>query len=190
MNDTHRSWTTRAVWPLGAFALCALALAGCSTPAQPSGPRVTMSDEEQLAADMAFTQRPFDDQARAGVIRQRTLFEHHFEPGSAQLTSLGRRDLGMLADAMSSTGGSISVQRASASKDLYAARLETVRDALVARGIPTDRVKLDGQPAGGTGVATSHAVEIRAQIRDEATRAQKAGISSGISDTRPSGGKS
>ena len=113
---------------------------------------------------MAFTREPFDDQVRAGVLRQSAIFDYHFEPDTATLNSLGRRDLAILADAMGESGGRISVQRGTAGKDLYAKRLDAVRAQLATRGIEGKRIKLGDGPPGGVGVTTGRAVMIRAKM--------------------------
>lgn len=156
--------------------LAAALVAGCATPPPPTGERVGMGDAEQAAADRAFAREPFEDQVRAGVLRQRTLYEHHFEHDAAALNSLGRRDLAILAKGMSASGGRIAVERGSAGKDLYAARLSTVRAGLASAGIPARRVKLDDGPPGGRGVSTSEAILIRAEIRDEPMRVESGEI--------------
>lgn len=165
-----------------------LVLAGCTTPPPPAGERIGMGDAEQAAADRVFAREPFEDQVRAGVLRQRTLYEHHFEHDSAALNSLGRRDLAILAKGMSSAGGRISVQRGSAGKDLYAARLAGVRKALAAAGIAPKRVRLDDAPPGGTGVATSEAILIRADIRDQPMQVETGEVLSNDPNANATGG--
>lgn len=147
-----------------------------------------MSDAEQATADAAFAREPFDDQVRAGVLRQRALYEHHFEHDSARLNSLGMRDVGILASAMSDAGGRISVQRGSASKELYAARLATVRSAIAAKGVPAKRVKLDDSGAGGIGVATSEAIVIRARMEERPMEIETGEVLSDAPTTTSTGG--
>ena len=127
--------------------------------------RVRVDDQLLEPADRQFVSEPFADQARAGVLRQRTLFDHQFLPGSAALNSLGTRDLGYLADAMRLDGGTIAVRRGQADERLYRARLESVRRALASRGIGDDRIVLsDGMP-GGPGIGSDEALIIREQLR-------------------------
>ena len=153
---------------LAAFAAIPLAVA-CQPagPARPANSSETISDDRILEADKQFVREPFADQARAGVLRQRTLFEMHFRPGSGELTPLGRRDLGILAEAVEEDGGTISVRRGSAGDRLYKARVETVREGLLAAGIDAKRIRIDDGPPGGEGLPTTEAIMIRAKIRDQ-----------------------
>jgi hypothetical protein len=142
----------------------AVAIVGCSSPDK-SGDSTTLSDTVQRSADRDFTREPFKDQARQGVIRQRALFEAHFVPDSDRLSALGRRDLAVLADAMRSTGGGISVRCSSASPALFAARVATVRKTLIAAGVDPARVVINDDVPGGPGTTTEDALMIRADIR-------------------------
>jgi hypothetical protein len=154
---------------LAALAAVPLAVA-CQAPSGPAsaaGDSESISDDRMLEVDKHYVREPFEDQARAGVLRQRALFEMHFRPGSADLTPLGRRDLAILADAVEEDGGSISVRRGSAGERLYKARVETVRDGLLAAGIDARRIRIDDGSPGGDGVSTSEAILIRAKIRDQ-----------------------
>lgn len=151
---------------LFALALATMAsMAGCSTPPKDESGKLRISDAQQSAADKEFLRQPFDDQVAAGVLRQRTIFEHEFEPGSAKLTALGKRDVRILSSALREDGGSISVRRGSAPEALYAARRETVRKALVAEGIAADRVQLDEAASGGAGTSSGEALRIRERIQ-------------------------
>ena len=147
----------------------------------PSGPARTasqsepVSDERMLAVDKYYAREPFDDQARAAVVRQRALFDQHFRPGSAALSPLGERDLAILADAVAEDGGSISVRRGSAGDRLYKERVETVRDGLLAAGIDAKRIRLNDDPPGGGGTSTAEAILIRAKIRDQPMSAPSQG---------------
>ncbi|MFM7809846.1 MAG: hypothetical protein ACKPEA_18260 [Planctomycetota bacterium] len=159
----------RAVMPAFA-ALAVLLTTGCSSPKKSDPSKIRISDEQQLEADKLFVKQPFDDQAAQGVLRQRTIFEHEFEAGSTRLNAQGKRDLRMLAAAMREDGGSISIPRGSASADLYAARRESVRKALIAEGIAADRVRLDDAPPGGGGTPTVEALRIRERVQQSPMR--------------------
>lgn len=141
-----------------------LSLAACSSEKQ-SGDMTTLSDSVQRSADRDFVREPFKDQARQGVVRQRALFEAHFIPDSDRLSALGRRDVAVLADAMRSTGGGISVRCSSATPALFAARVATVRKSLITAGIDPARVIVNEEMPGGPGTTTEDALMIRAEIR-------------------------
>ena len=162
-SECQRSATPRllAAGPLLAFALTA---AAC-TPAPRTDPsKLRIDDELQAKADQEFVRQPFDDQVAQGVIRQRTIFEHEFEANSARLTPLGKRDVKILAGALREDGGTITVRQGAAAADLYAARRETVRKALVAEGIAADRFKI-GEVSGAASVATAEALRIRERVQ-------------------------
>ena len=143
-----------------------LAAAPACTPKPPAEvDRVRIKDQLLEPADREFATQPFEDQVRAGVVRQCTIFDYQFVPGSASLTTLGSRDLGYLAEAMRLDGGTISVRRGHADERLYAARLDSVRRALALRGIGLDRVALVDGLAGGNGVESGEALIIREQVR-------------------------
>lgn len=171
---------TRHALPLAAL----LALTACGPASKTDPGKVKISDAAQLEADKHFTREPFDDQVAQGVIRQHTLFDWQFESGSAKLTALGRRDVKILAGAMRDGGGSISVRRGSADDRLYTARRDAVRKALVAEGIPADRVSLDDAGPGGPGATTSDALQIRERIQKSPMKPPPKDILS------PSGGSS
>jgi len=145
----------------------AVACQAPSGPASRAGTTETINDDLMLEVDKRYVREPFEDQARAGVLRQRALFDLHFRPGSDDLTPLGRRDLAILAEAVEQDGGSISVRRGSTGERLYKARVETVRKGLLDAGIDAKRIRIDDGSPGGEGVATSEAILIRAKIRDQ-----------------------
>lgn len=145
---------------------CALLVLSACTPKPPDEvDRVRVDDHLLDSSDRRFATEPFDDQVRAGVLRQRCIFDHQFVSCSAGLTPLGSRDLGFLADAMRVDGGTICVRRGQASADLYRARLDSVRRSLAARGIDPGRITLSGGLAGGSGVESGEALLIREQVR-------------------------
>ena len=150
----------------GGVLMASTMLSGCSTPPASEAGKVKVPDDMEQAADREFVKEPFADQARAAVIRQGALFESHFKPDSATLTSRGERDLTVLADALKQDGGRISVRRGSASDALYEKRLDTVRRMLVGLGISDNRITLDDRPPGGSGVSTAQAMVIRARIAE------------------------
>lgn len=164
---SHRQPLARRQVAAAALALASLPLAMITACSSTEDPRssATISDSEQHSADRDFVREPFKDQARQGVIRQRALFEAHFIPDSDRLSALGRRDVAVLADAMRSTGGGISVRCSSISPELFAARVATVRRTLIAAGIDPARVMISSDMPKGPGTTTEDALMIRADIR-------------------------
>jgi hypothetical protein len=148
-----------------AAALClGLPMAACMTQPKPQPNSVRVEDDVQRQADRQFTKEPFDDQVRQGVIRQKAIFESQFKPDTSELTSIGQRNVHILAQAMRESGGRIAVPRGSATSALYNARLATVRKALADEGIARDRVEVGDGVAGGPGISTAEALSIRASM--------------------------
>ena len=151
--------------------LAGCGVAGCTTPQDGGGRDRTAPNGKAIQrADRDLARSPFDQQARRGVERQRTLYDHHFEPATARLSSLGRRDLAVLAGVLRSDGGRISVRRGTTSEELYSARVVIVGETLVADGVQLDRIVIDDGPPGGRGIASRDAVTIHSEIsREELT---------------------
>lgn len=146
--------------------LAGLAVAGCDSSPDRNRPGGVTPDSDAIQrADRMMATSPFDDQARRGVERQRTLYDYHFEPESAVLTSLGRRDLEVLAVVLRDGGGRVSVRRGPASKNLYASRVTMVRDRLVGDGVDQSLIVIDDGRLVGRGVTSREAVLIRSEIR-------------------------
>ena len=164
-TPSHRRHpATRIVLAARAVLATALLSAGC-TPAPRTDPsKLRIDDELQAKADQAFVRQPFEDQVAQGVIRQRTIFEHEFEANSPRLNSLGKRDVRILAGALREDGGTITVRQGAATPELYAARREAVRQALVTEGIAADRFRI-GDAQGAASVSTSEALRIRERIQ-------------------------
>ncbi len=134
---------------------------GCSSSPQPADRSVDVPGEFMHEADREFVRAPFEDQARAGTIRARTLYDYHFETEGNGLTRLGFRTVETVARTGS---GKISVRRGGVSKDLYEARLESVRTALLREGVPAVRIQITDSVAGGAGVTSVRAIQIRSEI--------------------------
>ena len=142
-----------------------LSLIGCANTPKPPPDRRIINDDVQYAADQQFVKEPFDEQARLGILRQRTLFDADFQIDSAVLSALGRKNVTILAQAVLESGGYISVRQGSASAELYAARIAEVRARLVAAGVQVERIELVDRHAGGPGEATTEALVIRKDTR-------------------------
>lgn len=169
----------------GALALALALLASCSGPQKDATASQVLAQEDvQKLADERFVREPFSDQVRAGVLRQRALFEHHFQPESANLSRLGSRDLAILARGLGESGGRIALPQGSASADLHSARVAVVRDTLVAMGISAEAITVDTGAAGGTGIASVDALSIRARIASS-PMPQPSGAGTAATSTTP-----
>lgn len=166
-HASHRQPSARRHAAAVTLALACLPMVACAACSAPKEPRAsaTLSDSDQRSADRDFVREPFKDQSRQGVVRQRALFDAHFVPDSDRLNGLGRRDVAVLAEAMRTTGGGISVRCGSVSPELFAARVATVRRTLIAAGIDPARVIVNSDLPKGPGTTTEDALMIRADIR-------------------------
>ena len=145
---------------LSAGLLCGLV--ACVSDTKPTSGEVDVPDAFMTDADRDFVRSAFADQARAGTIRSRALYDYHFEAESSRLTPVGDRVVAVIA----STGnGRLSVQRGTVSVELYTARIGAVRAALAAGGVPSERIVVTDAGAGGRGVDSVRAIEIRSEIR-------------------------
>lgn len=173
----------RRALPRMAFLLgVGLCLAACAT--RKGSGTIDGVDQAVRAADRAHAQAPFDEQARLAVLRESSLNESHFSPGTARLTARGQRDIAILADAMAEAGGRISIERGSAGDMLHAARLESVRRALAREGIAPERVLLHDSGPGGAGVSGAEAMRVLDILRRDPMNIPSADILS----TSTSGG--
>lgn len=158
-----------------ALAAAAMLAPGCTPPPKPAGDHeIRLDDKAMRQADREMVREPFADQSKKAVLRQKTLFEYHFEPGMPELTSLGKRDLHTLSVQLKA-GGTLSVRRGSASDALYSARIETVRTQLIAEGIPAEKVQFTNTLAGGTGISAAGALFIQDSLRGTQAPALPAG---------------
>ena len=138
-----------------ACGLALTSLGGCRAPAQQT------SGNHLVGAHNMWANRAFRDMAaHSAVVRERTLYPHHFAEGRAELNQLGQRDLTLLADLFREQPGSLNVRRGDADEDLYQARLEAVRTALEFSGIDAARVDLVDGPAGGDGAGSERTVDV------------------------------
>ena len=70
--------------------LGALLAASCSPVPAADPDRRKVSDEAQLEMDKKFVRDPFEDQARQGILRERTIREMHDRAQFVRITSAGQ----------------------------------------------------------------------------------------------------
>jgi len=97
----------------------------------------------------------------AAVIRQHTIFPYHFLADSAELNSLGLRDLEVLTRHRARFPGPLNLRRGDASEELYARRMQTLLDHLIAAGLPQDGIQISDSLPGGDGLAADDVVLIQ-----------------------------
>ena len=94
------------------------------------------------------------------IVAQHTLFPYHFEPNSAELNELGRRDLGILARHYQQNPGRLNVRRGPTHPNLYQARVDHVVAMLRSGGVVTAAIHISDAPAGGEGMPSEEMMHI------------------------------
>ena len=132
-----------------------LLLAACTTPEK--------DFEDRAIRNMWVGDHMRNAAIEQAVLTERALYPHHFEAYSDGLSQLGRRDLGILSDHLAENPGQLAVKRGSASNELYASRIVTVKSVLKAAGLTEEQIRVsDGSP-GGDGVSSDRLIEIFAE---------------------------
>ena len=138
----------------GALALCS----GCRAPA-------AQGSENRLvgASNMWITPAYAETAVQAAVIREHTLYAHHFERDGAALNQLGQRDVHWLAQHyLENPFGlpvSLNVRCAGVTEALYQRRLESVRAAFEQQGLDASLVAIEDGVPGGDGLASGRVHE-------------------------------
>ena len=131
---------------------------GCRAPA-------AQGSENRLvgASNMWITPAYTETAAQAAVIREHTLYAHHFERDGAALNQLGQRDVHWLAQHyLANPFGlpvSLNVRCAGVPEALYERRLESVRAAFEQQGLDASLIAIEDGVPGGDGLASSRARE-------------------------------
>jgi hypothetical protein len=125
--------------------------AGCHT-AQPIGQTATYSED--------MVRLWYTESIEAAIVREGTLYSHHFVTDRPELNELGLRDLRVLARHLNSVGGEIRVSSGGAAEELYQARQDHVRQALADMGVNTSRLVVSDGIPGGDGIESDRAMSI------------------------------
>jgi len=128
-----------------AMTTCILAMAVCGCEPQQEAADLSAYDEW-------LVNTVNDTAVRNAIIRQRTLFPYHFVAGGAALNDLGTHDVAILASHFKNNPGQLSVRRGDTPRELYAARVAGVADAIGKAGIDKNSVKIYDSPASGDGM--------------------------------------
>jgi hypothetical protein len=114
--------------------------------------------QEDDREDRAVNKAPIEEYTHRavenGIVVQHTLYPHHFVPGSARLTVVGERDLQVLARHYGEQPGPLNLPRQGVPEDLYRAREQAVRQALVDRGVDVSRMTIVDAFPGGPGMSS------------------------------------
>lgn len=133
-----------------------LALCACRAPAQQG------SENRLVGSQNLWTARAyFEESAHAAVIREHTLYAHHFEQDGAALNQLGQRDVQWLAAHYLENPFrlplSLNVRCAGVTEALYRERLSSVRAAFEQQGLDGSLIAIEDGLPGGDGLASARA---------------------------------
>lgn len=153
----------RRIIPL--TALCLLALQpGCQKADPDFKPRGTVNLSHRTINEglvHSYNLRAEDD----AIIRQHTIYPYHFIANSAALNALGRREVFVLGQHYRNYPGPLNVHQGDAPGPMYQARVKTITDAMVAAGVPADRVVIADDLPGGSGLPSDQVVIVLDRMR-------------------------
>lgn len=148
-----------------AAALIFAIAAGCDSTDPDLKPRGPVS-ESHGPLNTAMVKAYSLKQADNAVIRQHTLYPYHFQPHSAELNTLGEREVHVLAMHYKNYPGPLNVHQGEESDAVYQARVKTVMDSMVDAGVSANRIAIsDGMP-GGEGITANMVVLILKRIKE------------------------
>lgn len=128
---------------------------------------IQAGDEAVQVAPGAILLTYIEEASENAVLRQMTIYPYHFISGTARLNDLGRRDVSILARHYRDQTRRLNVVSGVIHKELYAARTESVRAALIAAGVQESLITIvDGLP-GGDGMSSS---EVLILLENDAPR--------------------
>lgn len=128
------------------------ALLGCASHEQ--------EHDVQSSLDVALVNMYMIESVNQAVVRQHTVYPHHFHQRSAELNELGRRDVNVLARSYRQNAGRINIRRGKASDQLYAARVAAVLEALAERGVKSGQTVFADDLPGGDGLPSDDVILI------------------------------
>jgi hypothetical protein len=141
-------------------ATVALALsAGCES----SMRQADVPDDGERAANEQIVRTLFDQDVRNAIVAERTVYPYHFDPDHSSLNELGERQVEVLAPAHRGPRVRISVLRGDADAALYDARVQAVRQRLVASGRDPATLTITEDAPGGRGISSKSVVEFMQQ---------------------------
>ncbi|MBL7214998.1 MAG: hypothetical protein ISS71_04905 [Phycisphaerae bacterium] len=142
--------------------ICGIFLCGCCP--QTQKPIANPIDKDQ--ANRAIVGSYSDLAIQNAIIAQHTLYPYHFVNNSADLNTIGDRDLSVLIKHFQQNPGEITVQKGSADDLLYQARGLMVYEKLLEAGIAQNKINItDGMP-GGDGMPSGSVIQILEKAKD------------------------
>ncbi len=133
-----------------------LCLCGCCAPQKEK----VSNPIDQSQVDRAIVGIYSDMAIQNAIIAQHTLYPYHFVNNSANLNTIGERDLSVLIAHFLNNPGKLIVQQGAADDLLYQSRAQLVYEKLLAGGIVQEKINItDGMP-GGDGMPSGSVIEI------------------------------
>ena len=127
--------------------------------------------DEQTTLNESMVRTLFTQSQRNAIIAEHTIYPHHFERNSTDLTVLGEKQVEVLASAYRSGPGPLSIIRGGTSNELYDGRVKTVIALLADQGVDTARLTVgEYLPDSGTIMTSDRAVEA---VRPEQDRGHR-----------------
>jgi hypothetical protein len=125
-----------------------VAVGGCQTDGPPT-PKAPLVRDHRSKANEAMIRTLNDRAARNAALSEHTVYPYHFDKYSAQLNSLGRHHLKVLAEGLRNGLDTLHLPRGEADDALYQQRRNTLRQRLAALDLDAQAVTLrDAMPAG------------------------------------------
>ena len=128
------------------------ALLGCASHEQEHDVRSSL--------DVALVNMYMIESVDQAVVRQHTVYPHHFHQRSAELNELGWRDVNVLARSYRHNAGRINIRQDKASDQLYVARVAAVLEALVERGVSRGQIVFADDLPDGDGLSSDDVILI------------------------------
>jgi len=136
--NRSRTFPTAALLTAG---LLAVPLVGCQSKQKEVA---EWDDDARGSTNGWLLSSYYDTQIENGVVRQHTLWSHHFVDGTDVLNERGQRDLNILADHYRRyKGGVLNLPRNGTQRTLYERRTASVRETLASAGVDVGSVVFD-----------------------------------------------
>lgn len=113
------------------------------------------------------------------IVKQRTLYAYHFVDEMPRLNNLGRSDLKVLAAHYRRYPGSLSIRQGETPDDLYAERVDTVRQYLADSGVDLSEMVIEDKLPGGQGANNEQVITSLEEADEGLSGMQSAGSSTG-----------
>ncbi len=146
-------------------------LSGCSE----QGDRLNAPPQGASARRSAL-QQPFIQMTDNEMIEDTSIADIHFVPHVAELSGLGVRRLTRMGELFSVCGGTIHYATSIKDKDLIDARLDKVREFLLAEGVDLEKVHVEAGMSQGRGTDAIDSIINKEKVSAAAAGPGPAGV--------------